>query len=138
MVVTTDSRTPSRRSPTSIRAWLLLVAVAAAVVLGIFGARAILGGPQLSSSAGACTEVTSAACRPFLDAMYENLGGQGSEVASVRGAPWCGQDSCQVLFGGEALRLHVTFSDGTSEEFSCWRPPLGIPSCQPAASPEGL
>jgi hypothetical protein len=139
MVATTNARSPGRRSPPSWRRWLLPAAFVAVLTLSILGVLAILGGApsQLSSDAGACSEVTSSGCRPFLDAVYENLGRRESEVASVRGRHWCGQDSCQVLFGGEAIRLRVTFYDGTSDEFSCWRWALGEPSCEPADSPGG-
>jgi hypothetical protein len=114
--------------------WQLTLVVAALAVagLGFLGAMTVLGGPQRSSSAGACNEVTGAACRPFVDEVYAELGSRGSEVSAMQGRPWCGEDTCQVLFGGEALRLRVTFYDGTTAEFSCWRPALGEPSCEPA------
>lgn len=115
--------------------WLVPGALIGVITLSILGALIILGGPQRSAGAGACTEVTSAGCRPFLDALYEEMGGQGSEVASVRGRPWCGEDTCEILFGAEALRLRVSFYDGTFEEFSCWRSVLGRPSCEPAGFP---
>ena len=116
MVTTASARDATGRSAASGRPWLLPAAVVAILILGVVGAFVILGGPQPSAGAGPCTEVSSAGCRPFVDALYAELGNRGSEVAVVHGRPWCGEDTCQVLFGAEALRLSVTFYDGTTAE----------------------
>jgi hypothetical protein len=105
----------------------------AVLILGVVGAFIILGGPQPSAGAGPCSEVTSAGCRPFVDALYAEIGSRGSEVAAIGGRPWCGEDTCQVLFGAEVLRLRVTYYDGTTAEFSCWQSALQEPICDPAA-----
>lgn len=133
-MVTTSSAGDVSGRPMAWRQLTLALAALAVLALGLFGAATFLGGPQPSSSAGACSEVTSAGCRPFVDAVYDELGSRGSEVSAMQGRPWCGEDTCQVLFGGEALRLQVTFYDGTTAQFSCWRAPLGEPSCHPADS----
>lgn len=121
-----SARLPDRRR------WLILTALVTVIVIVAFGAFTVLSGPQMTSSANACSEATSAQCRPYLGALYESLGQRADEVASVRGRPWCGEDSCQILFGGEALRLRVTFHDGTAAEYICAAAALDEPSCEVA------
>jgi hypothetical protein len=108
------------------------VAVAALVILLAIVAAVIWFSPPMERNADACTEVTSSPCRPFLDALYISLGDRGDDIASVRGRPWCGEDACQPIYGGSALRLRVTYYDGTTAEYLCMAGPLDDPVCEPA------
>ena len=119
---------PRRLTPPWLLAILIAVVAALCVVVGLI----VFAPPGMTTGAESCQEVTSSACRPFLAALDDTLGSRATEIASIEGRPYCGKDACQMLFGGEALRLRVTFSDGSVQEFSCWRGPLEEPTCNPA------
>ena len=126
-----DAATADRPRRTGLprgRRWLFFL-LAAVMVIGI-AAAVVWFSPPTMTNAGECTEVTSSQCRPFLDALYLSLGKRGGDVASVRGRPWCGKDACQQLFGASALRLRLTYNDGTTNEYLCSAGPLEHPACE--------
>ena len=117
------------------RSMLLGLATLVAIAVAVVGAFLLFRSTGLSSSLGACAEVTSAACQPDLSALYDQLGEEGDDVASIRARPWCGLDECQLLFGADVIRLRVEFIGGRSAEYSCSRPFLEKPDCQVADKP---
>lgn len=127
-----SSQTLPRTAPRHRRWWP--ISIAAVVLFAGLAAAVVLVGSPRETSATTCSDATSSQCRPFLDALYLVLGERGSEVASVRGRPWCGEDACQALFGAEALRLRVTYYDDSVAEYLCTAGALADPVCQPAAS----
>ena len=112
--------------------WLMAVLIAVVAALCVVVGLIVFSPANLTTGAESCQEVTSSACRPFLDALDPTLGPRAGEIASIQGRPYCGKDACEMLFGAEALRLRVTFTDGSVQEYSCWRSALDEPSCKPA------
>jgi hypothetical protein len=100
-----------------VGAVLLLLAIGLVVLL-------VLAAPPLSDSAGACEDVTSSGCWPFLEALHRHIDGNGREVQSIVGLPWCGEDACQPIFGASVTRLRVTYGNGGAEEYVCSEAPL--------------
>lgn len=111
--------------------------VALALVVLAFAAIGLwvvsLGGAGPVRDAGACREVTSSQCQPFVQAVYAALGESRSDVALVRGRPYCGKDACEPAFGALLVRLEVTYYDGTRREYSCSQQTAERPICEPAA-----
>jgi hypothetical protein len=88
------------------------------------------GPPGLVQDAGACREVTSSQCFPFVQVVYATLGEKSHDVVSIRGRPYCGQDACQQSFGPLVAWLEVTYSDGTKSQYRCIQDTGGLPACE--------
>lgn len=119
----------SDRMPIRIRHVLLIGLFALAVV----AAAAFFWPPGLTASAGACEEVTSSDCRPFVELLSARADVRSSEIRSIDGLPHCGAPLCQQTFGGSLVRLEITYHDGATAVFTCYKVTFGEASCDPVA-----
>lgn len=90
------------------------------VVLGGIAALGFLAWFLTPEQAGACTSVSSDACQPYLQIVRSDLGADAGRIANITSGSWCGQKTCQQIFGGDpGFRLTVTLTDGTVLHYSC-------------------
>ena len=58
--------------PKRVRGWFIIGAIVALIVFAAFAA--FVSAPSLTTTAGECSEVKGASCRPYLTALYDSLG----------------------------------------------------------------
>ncbi len=79
------------------------------------------GAGRVPGDAGPCNSVSSPDCQPYVDLIRQDLGTDAGGVASIRSGSWCGQSSCQQVFGfpGPQFRLVVTLDSGRALTYQC-------------------
>jgi len=90
------------------------------VVLGGIAVFLFLAWFLIPEQAGACTDVSSEACQPYLQIVRSDLGADAGRIASITSGSWCGQKTCQQVFGGDpGFGLTVRLEDGTVLHYRC-------------------
>ncbi len=74
-----------------------------------------------AENAEACTVVSSAACRPYVQLVRDDLRDDAARIVDIESQSWCRERSCPDIFGHDpGFVLTVTFADREPITYRCF------------------